>query len=220
MAAKVTKHPNIGSHSVVVAGAGLAGSLLACYLRRRNLNVHLIERRPDPRQSNAGGGRSINLALSERGLTALKGIGVNDDVMGITIPMYGRKIHSLGKPHDPIALFHINFVADGQQVFQPYSASGQRCIYSVSRAELNKKLLDCAEKSGASIHFDKQVTRFSTRTGELYFTDNSKVTPQTVIATDGAFSVCRKSIMNVPYFDYRQVRCTMLTSPVLTFCTW
>jgi len=87
----------LGPDSVVVAGAGLAGSLMACFLRRRNLDVHLFERRPDPRKGNADSGRSINMALSERGITALKCIGIEDEVIDITIPMYGRKIHELGE---------------------------------------------------------------------------------------------------------------------------
>lgn len=89
---------DIGKESVVVAGAGLAGGLLACYLRKRGLNVHVVERRPDPRAAVVDGGRSINLALSERGINALKGIGLLDDILSITIPMFGRTIHTVGTP--------------------------------------------------------------------------------------------------------------------------
>jgi kynurenine 3-monooxygenase len=88
--------PTFGARPVVVAGAGLAGALAACYLRRKGFNVHVFERRPDPRKAGAAGGRSINLAISERGITAIKGIGLLDDILNITIPMFGRQIHALG----------------------------------------------------------------------------------------------------------------------------
>ena len=93
---KMSSSVDIGDKSVVVAGAGLAGGLLACYLRKRGLNVHVVERRPDPRSHVVDGGRSINLALSERGINALKGIGLLEDILSITIPMYGRYIHAVG----------------------------------------------------------------------------------------------------------------------------
>lgn len=89
-------------------------------------------------------------------------------------------------------------------MFQPYSTDGKQCIRSVSRLELNKRLIGCAESAGAKMHFEKQITRFSPRTGELFFTDDSKCSPLTVVATDGAYSPVRRSIMNAPFFDYTQ----------------
>jgi kynurenine 3-monooxygenase len=89
-------------------------------------------------------------------------------------------------------------------MFQPYSTDGKECIRSVSRLDLNKRLIDSAEKAGAKLHFDKQITRFSPRSGELFFTDDSKCSPLTVVATDGAYSPIRRSIMNAPFFDYTQ----------------
>ena len=86
----------LGENSVVISGAGLAGSLLACYLRQKGLNVHVIERRPDPRKEVLQAGRSINLALSERGINAMRDVGILEDVLKITIPMYGRAIHLSG----------------------------------------------------------------------------------------------------------------------------
>jgi 2-polyprenyl-6-methoxyphenol hydroxylase-like FAD-dependent oxidoreductase len=87
---------DLGSNSAVVVGAGLAGSLLAIYLAQRGLNVQLVERRGDMRIQETERGRSINLALSERGITALRGAGILDQIMTMAIPMKGRMIHSLG----------------------------------------------------------------------------------------------------------------------------
>lgn len=86
----------LGEKSVVISGAGLAGSLLACHLRQKGLNVHVIERREDPRLAALQAGRSINLALSERGINAIRDVGILDEVLDITIPMYGRAIHIPG----------------------------------------------------------------------------------------------------------------------------
>lgn len=86
----------LGENSIVVSGAGLAGSLLACHLSQKGLNVNVIERRPDPRKEVLQAGRSINLALSERGINAMREVGILEDVMKITIPMYCRAIHLPG----------------------------------------------------------------------------------------------------------------------------
>jgi 2-polyprenyl-6-methoxyphenol hydroxylase-like FAD-dependent oxidoreductase len=88
---------DLGINSAVVVGAGLAGSLLAIYLAQRGLTVQLVERRGDMRVQETERGRSINLALSERGITALKGTGILDQIMEIAIPMKGRMIHSGGE---------------------------------------------------------------------------------------------------------------------------
>lgn len=86
----------LGEKSIVISGAGLAGSLLACHLRQKGLNVHVIERRDDPRLETRQAGRSINLALSERGINAIRDVGILNEVLDITIPMYGRAIHIPG----------------------------------------------------------------------------------------------------------------------------
>jgi len=86
----------LGEKSVVISGAGLAGSLLACYLRQKGLKVHVLERRSDPRHEAVYAGRSINLALSERGINALRDVGILEDILKITIPMYGRAVHLPG----------------------------------------------------------------------------------------------------------------------------
>lgn len=89
-------------------------------------------------------------------------------------------------------------------IYQPYSSDGKSCIRSVSRAELNIKLLDLAEKAGAKFHFGRIVRRLNTRTGDMTIDGTEKLRTETVIAADGAFSPCRHSIMNAPFVDYSQ----------------
>src|ERR1700741_2128196 len=122
---------------VVIVGAGLVGSLLSIYLSKRGNKVRMYERRPDMRKEKISAGRSINLALSDRGLLALERVGLADEIKKIAIPMHGRFIHNL----------------DGSTAFQPYGKEGQY-INSVSRGELNKKLMDIAEANGVQILFD------------------------------------------------------------------
>ena len=123
--------------NIIVIGAGLVGSLLSIFLSKRNYGVKVFERRPDMRHEKIAAGRSINLALSDRGIKALKEAGIADDIMQIAIPMPGRYIHN----------------ADGSHAFQPYGKEGQ-AIYSVSRGELNKKLIDLAEAQNIDFHFN------------------------------------------------------------------
>jgi kynurenine 3-monooxygenase len=128
--------------TVAIVGAGLTGSLLACFLARRGLPVTVYERRPDPRTGQAERGRSINLAISERGLDALRRIGLDGEVMADALPMKGRMIHPVEGPLD----------------FQPYSASRDRAINSISRGALNNALLDAAEKApGVEIVFEHKL---------------------------------------------------------------
>ena len=108
---------------VTIIGAGLVGSLLSIYLSKRGHKVKIYERRGDMRKEKTVAGRSINLALSDRGIKALEEVGIMDEIKKIAIPMHGRYIHN----------------ADGSTAFQPYGNEGQ-FINSVSRSELNKKL--------------------------------------------------------------------------------
>src|SRR5688500_18162872 len=121
---------------ITIVGAGLVGSLLSIYLAKRGYKVNVYERRSDMRTETISAGRSINLALSDRGIRALEEVGIMDAIREIAIPMHGRFIHNL----------------DGTTNFQPYGRQGQ-FINSVSRAELNKKLMDLAEQHGVDIHF-------------------------------------------------------------------
>src|ERR1700733_13185651 len=119
------------SKKVVIVGGGLVGSLLSIYLIRRKYSVNVFERRADMRKEKISAGRSINLALSDRGLLALERLGLSESIREISIPMHGRFIHQM----------------DSSTVFQPYGRQGQY-INSVSRAGLNKKLIELAEKEG------------------------------------------------------------------------
>lgn len=188
----VSSESNVAENNVIMVGAGLVGSLLSAYLQRRGNQVTLIEKRPDLRQAGNIGGRSINLALSNRGWKALKEIGVEKEVKEIAIPMKGRMIHN----------------GDGELTFQPYGNEGQ-AIYSVSRGGLNEMLINKAEKEGVQIHFNVDCEAIDFDKG-VVFTQNYKTnTHQTfkgeaIIGTDGAFSAVRESLMKSGRFNYIQ----------------
>jgi kynurenine 3-monooxygenase len=162
---------------ITLVGAGLAGSLLAIFLARRGHRVKLLERRPDPRKAGAVGGRSINLALANRGIAALEEVGVMDRVRPALIPMVGRMLHD----------------EEGRLKLIPYGNKPHEVIHSVSRAGLNALLLDAAEATGrVSIRFGETVTGvdFSKR----------HVLPQrtpyeVLIGTDGSASAVRAAIL-------------------------
>ncbi|MET7752627.1 NAD(P)/FAD-dependent oxidoreductase [Micromonospora sp. NPDC005367] len=168
---------------IAVVGAGLAGCLLACFLAQRGHQVALYERRPDPRTGRVERGRSINLALSERGLDALRRIGLDEQVMTDALPMRGRMIH-------PVA---------GEPQFQSYSASGDRAINSISRGALNNALLDAATAlPGVRVAFDHRLVGLDPATGEMTFeTPQGKVTAnaRVVLGTDGAGSAVRGQLL-------------------------
>ncbi|MFI9551856.1 FAD-dependent oxidoreductase [Nonomuraea endophytica] len=163
-----------GSQEVAIVGAGLAGCLLACYLARRGHQVTLYERRPDPRAAGAERGRSINLALSERGLSALRGIGLEEQVMAEALPMRGRMIH-------PVR---------GELDLQLYSSDGLRSINSISRARLNAALLDAAEQH-AEVRFEHRLTGLDPVTGTMRFADGQEEKAAVVLGADGAGSAVR-----------------------------
>ncbi|MEV6164314.1 NAD(P)/FAD-dependent oxidoreductase [Streptomyces sp. NPDC052052] len=171
---------------IAIVGAGLSGCLLACYLARRGYRVELYERRPDPRLGTAERGRSINLALSERGLDALRRIGLEDQVMADALPMRGRMIHPVDGPLD----------------YQQYSHDGERAINSISRGALNNVLLDAAEAApGVTIFFDHRLTGLDPRTGGMtYETADGEVrtTASVVLGADGAGSVVRGRLVAEP----------------------
>ncbi len=168
----------------IIAGAGLAGSLLAIFLARKGHRVRVIERNPDLRRHEAPAGRSINLALAERGIHALKTAGVFEQVEPLLIPMRGRMLHDLR----------------GELKLQPYSRNPEEVIYSVSRAALTATLLDAAEQSGAvEVLFNHQITDFDPTTGGLRVTtpllDGAlALQAAPLIAADGAGSVIRRAL--------------------------
>lgn len=177
---------------VAIVGAGLAGSVLAAQLGRRGIPVDVYERRPDPRVAGAERGRSINLALSTRGLAALGELGLRDQVLARALPMRGRTVH-------PVR---------GDLAYQSYSAEGTRAINSISRSELNAVLLDrAAASAGVRLHFSHRVTAVDPERGELTLAgpDGTRtVTAEVVLAGDGAHSAVRASLGPRPGFDHRE----------------
>ena len=124
-------------------GSGLAGGLLAAY--GRGYDVDLYERRADPREGNIVGGRSINLALSTRGIHALEQLGIADEVLRHAIPMRGRMIHPAGAGRAPI--------------FVPYDVDPKKCINSIGRAALNTTVIEAAQRySNVRVHFNHRCT--------------------------------------------------------------
>ncbi|MEU6645619.1 NAD(P)/FAD-dependent oxidoreductase [Saccharomonospora sp. NPDC046836] len=168
---------------VAIIGAGLAGCLLACYLARRGERVTLYERRADPRLTGAERGRSINLALSERGLDALRRIGLDGKVLADALPMRGRMIHGF----------------EGGLDFQPYSACGDRAINSISRGALNNVLLDAAQAlPGVEVRFEHRLVRLDPATARLWFDTPAgevRAGAEVVLGTDGAGSAVRGDLL-------------------------
>lgn len=180
--------------NITLVGAGLVGSLLSIYLSRRGHKVEVFERRSDMRTSGILAGRSINLALSDRGWRGLEGVGIADEIRKIAIPMYGRFLHH----------------ADGTTGYQPYGKNEQ-AIYSVSRAGINMKLMDLAEReTGVKIHFDERCANVDVKAGTAQFENtNTKnittVTSDLIFGSDGGFSAARLSAqLSTDRFDYRQ----------------
>jgi len=178
--------------NITLIGAGLVGSLLAIYLTKRGYTVNIFERRPDMRTNRISAGRSINLALSDRGWRGLEGAGVAEEIKKVAIPMKGRMIHN----------------QDGTQAFQPYGKADQ-AIYSVSRGGLNCVMMDLAEKHGAKIHFNHRCTRIDLETTTAVFETNEKgdtaeVNPDLIIGSDGAFSAARLALQLTDRFEYSQ----------------
>lgn len=171
----------MSKRSVTILGAGLVGSVLAVLLRKRGYEVTVYERRPDMRKEAVGAGRSINLAMSNRGWKALELAGLRDDIEAIAIPMPGRFLHQ----------------EDGSSAFQAYGKNGE-AIYSVSRGELNKKLMDLAEQHGATIHFNQRCSRVDIAANKIYLQDEQgaerEVPCDLLFGADGAFSSLRTAM--------------------------
>ena len=123
---------------IAIVGSGLVGSLLAIYLRKAGHTVHVYDRSPDIRQIQFSG-RSINLAMSNRGWKALDAVGVGDEVRTIAIPMDKRAIHLVDKLN-----------------FQNYGKEGE-AIFSLSRGILNRKMIDLAEEAGVEFFFEQKI---------------------------------------------------------------
>lgn len=178
---------------ITLIGAGLAGPLLAIELKKRGHEVRLYERRPDMRRVKVSAGRSINLALSTRGIHALRQAGVWEEMQKIIIPMRGRTMHSPA----------------GELSFMRYGKDDTEVINSISRAELNIALLNAAEARGVKIEFHQRCTGYDRRTGNARLRNedadaSTSAAADVVIGTDGSASAIRMAMMNAPRFDYAQ----------------
>ncbi|HEV7229828.1 MAG TPA: NAD(P)/FAD-dependent oxidoreductase, partial [Bacteroidia bacterium] len=180
--------------NVSVVGAGLVGSLLSIYLSRRGYNVSVFERRPDMRKARIAAGKSINLALSDRGWRGLEGVGIADEIRKIALPMFGRFIHH----------------RDGSSAYQPYGKKEQ-AIYSVSRGGINMKLMDLAEKQpNIKLMFDQRCASVDHKTGKAVFENaangkKTEIESDLIFGSDGAFSTARLSMqLGNDRFEYNQ----------------
>jgi kynurenine 3-monooxygenase len=165
-------------------GSGLAGGLLAAYLGRRGYEVDLYERRADPRVGNFVGGRSINLALSTRGIHALQQLGIADEVLRHAIPMRGRMIHD----------------KSGELHFAPYARDPNKCINSIGRGALNTATIEAAQRyPNVRVMFNHLCTDVDLDTSVADLADTEKgrtleARGDAVIGVDGAFSAVRQSM--------------------------
>lgn len=194
--------------TVAIVGGGLVGSLAALHLANRGYHVKVFERREDIRQaSSIEGHRSINLALSVRGLSALKMVGLEQEILETVIPMKARMVHPLGK--------------EAQE--QPYGTFGE-CINSVDRKLLNKRLLDHAEAlPNVELRFDSVLESLDPEKGKLIISDRyyhvvgvptnpfcsrtgekSIVYADYILGCDGAYSGTRLELMKKQPIDFEQ----------------
>jgi kynurenine 3-monooxygenase len=175
---------------ITIIGAGLVGSLLAVYLRKQGFGVNILERREDPRSGDVDHGRSINLALSHRGIKALKEAGVQTSILEKAIPMKGRVIHDV----------------KGKLGYIPYGEQGQM-IYSVSRSELNRVLIEEAEKAGAKIRFNSSCQEIDFKNSSITIAQEvqeQKISSDIILGADGAFSAVRSAMQKHDKFNYSQ----------------
>lgn len=197
-----------GKRRIVLIGGGLGGALLAAMLGREGYEIDLYERRPDPSAGNLVGGRSINLAISTRGIHALRQVGLDEAVLAAATPMRGRMIHG----------------PDGTLAYQPYDRDPTRCINSVGRAALNRITLDAARAlPNVRVHFNHRCTDVDLdlpaaqlviegrRAGGAPAAgpDADHGQPVTaagdvLIGVDGAFSAVRRAMQRLDRFDYSQ----------------
>ncbi|HEV2270300.1 MAG TPA: NAD(P)/FAD-dependent oxidoreductase [Steroidobacteraceae bacterium] len=179
-----------------IVGAGLAGALLAVLLARRGFAIAIYDRRPDPRVAASERGRSINLALAARGIAALEQAGVMERIRPLLIPMRGRMIHSLS----------------GETQLQPYGQRQEEVIYSVSRAELNRVLIEeAARHPRVHLHFRQTCLETQLETGALRLRDEGtgggcNVSMAPTFAADGAGSAVRASLARAGRISVREDR--------------
>ncbi len=180
----------MSSKKITVLGGGLVGSLMSIYLTHRGHKVSLFEKRPDIRTTKIDGNRSINLALSHRGLRALDHVGLLSEVESLCLPMKGRLMHDLR----------------GNTTFQPYGKENQY-INSISRDELNLLLVNTAAGSGVALHFDEECIDANLQQAVCVMEGKNgghKVSSDFVIGADGAFSGIREVMRKTDRFNFSQ----------------
>jgi kynurenine 3-monooxygenase len=181
------------AEAIVIVGAGLAGALLACSLGRAGRPVHVYEKRPDPRLGTAEGGRSINLALSVRGIDALRTVGLADEVLRQSVLMRGRMIHA----------------RDGRLTFQRYGKDDTEALHSVSRAGLNCLLVEAAARHpSVQFFFGQRCHGLTADAAAVEFVDEKQqlvaVPAAAIIGADGAYSAVRAWMQKREGFNYQQ----------------
>jgi kynurenine 3-monooxygenase len=182
------------AQDVTIVGGGLGGALMAVFLGRAGWRVRLFERRPDPRTGVAGRGRSINLAISTRGLAALERVGLAQKLLDVAVPMRGRMVHGI----------------DGGLVFQPYGHEVHHVIHSVSRAGLNRLLIETAEAMpNVEVVFGRRCVDVDLAAAEATFADaetgaTSTAAADLLIGADGAYSEVRLAMQKTDRFEYTQ----------------
>jgi kynurenine 3-monooxygenase len=187
----VNEQVNDEGRTVRIIGAGPTGALLAILLQRRRYTVDLYESRPDPRTGAAESGRSINLALADRGIHALQMAGVFPDIERLLLPMRGRLIHHL----------------DGGTSMQPYGRRPNELIYSISRQKLNQALLDVAARQpGVTVHFEHRFEGAEFDEGTALIRDLRQdrllsIPMQPLLAADGAGSWVRRRMSSLHLID-------------------
>jgi kynurenine 3-monooxygenase len=178
----------------VLIGSGLAGGLLAGFLGRRGYEIELFERRSDPREGNLVGGRSINLALSTRGIHALEQLGLADEVLRQAIPMRGRMIHD----------------RSGALHFSPYDRDPNKCINSIGRDVLNTVVIEAAQRyPNVRVQFEHRCSEVdldapSAHLVRLPTNEKLEACGDAIVGVDGAFSAVRGSMQRLNRFEYSQ----------------
>jgi kynurenine 3-monooxygenase len=178
------------SKHIALCGAGLVGSLLSIYLAKRGYKISVFERRGDMRKSDYVGGRSINLALSNRGIRALDEVDLAKEMKKVAIPMHGRVMHNRA----------------GELSFLQYGKEGQ-FINSVSRSALNIVLMNKAEELGVDFHFEQRITKVDLEKTILTIDHGESTVVRNfdlIIGADGAFSAVRGAFQITDRFDYSQ----------------
>jgi len=175
---------------IAIVGGGLVGSLEAVYLARRGFDVTVYERLPDIRAIRDAGGRSINLVVASRGVRALEQVGLKDGVLALTMPVRGRMVHSV----------------EGELSYQPYGRDASECNYSISRAELNRFLIDAAESCGVRYAFEHRLLAADLEAGKLELEihgsgERGSVAALRVLGADGAASAVRGALRGRPGFE-------------------